>query len=110
MTPPVVFLDKLAAARPLNGVGYPYQIKADDLDKNFFAATLIIDEKLVEQVNSSNNHAQRRLRISGGTQAGQLAYWNGSDYVAFSAPPGSGTSVLGAVDGVLTWIATEECP
>jgi len=49
MTPPVVFLDRLSAARPLNGVGYPYQIKADDLDKNFFAATLIIDNKLVEQ-------------------------------------------------------------
>ena len=109
MNPPVVFADKLAAVRPINGVGYPYQIKADDLDKNFFAATLIIDEKLVEQVNSSNNHAQRRLRISGGTQDGQLAYWNGTDYVPFSSPPGSGTHVLGAVGGTIQWIATEEC-
>lgn len=109
MNPPVVFADKLAAVRPINGVGYPYQIKADDLDKNFFAATLIIDDKLVEQTNSGNNHAQRRLRISGGTQDGQLAYWNGSDYVAFSAPPGSGTYVLGSVGGTIQWIATEEC-
>lgn len=107
MTPPVAFADKLAAARPINGVGYPFQIKADDLDKNFFAATLIIDEKLVEPIAS--NHPQRRLRISGGTQDGQLAYWNGSDYVAFSAPPGGGTYVLGAIDGAIAWIETEEC-
>jgi hypothetical protein len=25
------------------------------------------------------------------------------------APPGSGTYVLGAVDGVIKWIATEDC-
>ena len=109
MNPPVIFADKLASVRSINGVGYPYQIKADDLDKNFFAATLIIDNKLVEQTNSGNNHAQPRLRISGGTQDGQLAYWNGSDYVAFSSPPSSGTYVLGAIGGTIQWIATEEC-
>lgn len=108
MSPPVIFLNKLAAARSINGVGYPYQIKADDLDKNFFAATLEIDPKLVEQKTAGNNHSQRRIRIKGGTQIGSIAYWDGNDYVPLN-PPGGGLSVLASSGGTPFWLTTEDC-
>lgn len=87
--PPVSFDSaKKAAGNPSNG-GYPYQIRADDLDKNFVWATLEINAGLVEQTTGQGGHPQRKLKIP--------------------AVPGSGTHVLGAVDGTLTWLATEEC-
>jgi hypothetical protein len=69
--------------------GYPYQIKAADLDKNFVFATLEIDPTLVEEKSGQEGFTKRRLKIP--------------------AVPSSGTYVLGSVSGVLTWIATEEC-
>jgi len=69
--------------------GYPYQISATDLDKNFVFATLDVDESLIEQVSGTGGHPQRRLKIP--------------------AAPKSGTHVLGAVGGTLKWIAAEEC-
>jgi len=47
------------------------------------------------------------------TVVGQLLRWSGSTWTpveVLPATPGSGTYVLGAVSGTLTWIATEECP
>lgn len=128
MTPPITFVDKLATPRSQSGAGYPYQIKANDLDVNFYYATLIVDDQLVEQVQS-RKYIQRRLKIPAGTQDGQILYWNGTEYTLaapgtstgqilywtgeawapFSAPPASGTHVLGSVNGNLQWIATEEC-
>jgi hypothetical protein len=69
--------------------GYPYQIKSADLMRNFVFATLDVDESLTEQTTGQGGHPARRLKIP--------------------AVPASGTHVLGAVDGALTWIATEEC-
>jgi hypothetical protein len=69
--------------------GYPYQLSAGDLDKNFVFATLDADPSLVETKTGAGGHTQRRLKIP--------------------AAPASGTHVLGAVGGTLQWIATEEC-
>jgi hypothetical protein len=88
-TPPVSF-QTLAqtAGNPAVG-GYPYQIRASDLDKNFVFATLDADASLIEITTGQGGHTARRLKIP--------------------AAPSSGTHVLGAVGGVLKWIATEEC-
>ena len=87
--PPVSF--QQAIQQPANpGLGgYPYQIRASDLDKNFVFATLDVDESLIESITGTGGHPQRKLKIP--------------------AVPGSGTHVLGVVDGSLQWIATEEC-
>jgi len=87
--PPVSF--QQAAQRggnPASG-GYPYQLSARDLDQNFVFATLDADNSLIETKTGAGGHPQRRLKIP--------------------AVPGSGTHVLGAVNGALQWIATEEC-
>lgn len=76
------------AKNPASG-GYPYSLKGSDLDKNFFYAALDVDPSLVEKTSGPGGHVGRRLRIP--------------------AVPGSGTHVLGAVNGSLEWIATEEC-
>jgi hypothetical protein len=77
-----------SGGNPASG-GYPYQIRASDLDKNFVFATLDADESLIETTTGQGGHQARKLKIP--------------------AVPGGGTFVLGAVDGALTWIATEEC-
>jgi hypothetical protein len=71
------------------GKDYPYAIKASDLMKNFVFAMLDIAGGLYEETTGSGGYRQRRLKIP--------------------APPGSGTHVLGCVDGSVRWIATEEC-
>lgn len=87
--PPVSFQEKAqSGGDPATG-GYPYQLKASDLDKNFVFATLDADPSLIETTTGQGGHAGRKLKIP--------------------AAPSSGTHVLGAVDGALTWIATEEC-
>ena len=70
--------------------GYPYQIKAADLDQNFVFAALDADDTLIEKTTGQGGHLARKLKI----------------------PPiisGSNTYVLGTVKGELKWIATEEC-
>ena len=73
---------------PASG-GYPYTIKGSDLMRDFVFAALDTEDALVETVTGQGGHPQRRLKIP--------------------APPTGGTYVLGAVDGALSWIATEEC-
>jgi hypothetical protein len=84
---PVDF-EKLTGKTPTPG-GYPYQLKAADLQRNFVYAALDADASLIENTTGPGGHTQRRLKIP--------------------AVPGSGTHVLGTVDGTLQWIATEEC-
>jgi hypothetical protein len=57
--------------------------------RNFVFGALDADPSLIETTTGQGGHTARRLKIP--------------------AAPSSGTHVLGAVDGVLTWIATEEC-
>jgi hypothetical protein len=86
---PVDFEAKARGAKPPNGAGYPAQISAGDLMRNFVFGALDADPSLIETTTGQGGHTARRLKIP--------------------AAPSSGTHVLGAVDGVLTWIATEEC-
>lgn len=114
-TPPVSF-DALAktAANPASG-GYPYQLKGADLDKNFTFATedFLSEHFSVSTTLGAGGHQQRKVAlkvpVEAGTEINQLAVWNGTSWSPFDAHPTSGTHVLGAVDGVLQWIATEEC-
>ena len=89
MTLPVDFEALARAAKNASGGGYPVQISAADLMRNFNFAALDADPSLIETTTGQGGHTARRLKIP--------------------AAPSSGTHVLGAVDGVLTWIATEEC-
>jgi len=77
------------AKQPSGGSGYPHQIKASDLMKNFVFATLQVDAEYLETA-TMNGYEARKLKI-------------------LPPSPGSGTYVLGSVNGSLTWIATEEC-
>jgi hypothetical protein len=77
-----------SGGNPASG-GYPYQIRASDLDKNFVFAALDADESLIETTTGQGGHQARKLKIP--------------------AVPSEGTHVLGAVDGTLQWLATEEC-
>lgn len=86
---PVDFEAKARGAKQASGGGYPVQISAADLMKNFAYAALEADPSLIEQTTGQGGHRARKLKIP--------------------AVPGGGTYVLGAVDGSLQWIATEEC-
>lgn len=86
---PVDFQEKARGAKQASGSGYPVQISAADLMRNFVHAALEADETLVTTITGENGYPQRKLKIP--------------------AAPASGTWVLGAVNGVLQWIATEEC-
>jgi hypothetical protein len=88
MNLPVDFSAKIKTA-PTTGGGYPIQLSASDLMRNFVFAALEVDPSLIEQTTGQGGHAARKLKIP--------------------AVPGGGTHVLGAVDGTLQWIATEEC-
>ncbi len=86
---PVDFEAKARGAKPPNGAGYPVQISAADLMRNFVMAALDADPSLIDQTTGQGGHPSRKLKIP--------------------TVPGSGTHVLGAVNGTLQWIATEEC-
>ena len=87
--PPVSFQQKTQGGGNSASGGYPYQLSARDLDKNFVWATLEIDASFVEQTTGQGGHPQRKLKLP--------------------PAPTTGTHVLGAVNGALSWIATEEC-
>lgn len=72
-----------------NPGGYPYQIKASDLQKNFVYCALDASPGLVENFTGPGGHTARRLKIP--------------------SPPATGTHVLASVGGTLQWLATEEC-
>ena len=89
--------------------GYPTQINAADLQKNFVYCALDTADDLVEASTGPGGMATRKLKILPGNKQGQFLYWNGKEYAPFSQPPSSGTWILGAVDGEVDWLATEEC-
>jgi hypothetical protein len=86
---PVDFEAQARAAKSAGGGGYPVQISAGDLMRNFNFAALDADPSLIDQTTGPGGYPSRKLKIP--------------------AVPSSGTHVLGAVGGVLQWIATEEC-
>jgi hypothetical protein len=113
--PPISFSAKAKTASNTATGGYPYTLSGTDLDQNFTFATAAYDKEHfnVTSTMGSGAHAQREVKlmvpIEAGTEAGQFAVWSGTTWTPSIAPPASGTHVLGAVDGVLSWIATEEC-
>lgn len=88
ITFPVDFENKVKAAKGASGTGYPAQISAGDLMKDFAMAALDADATLIEEV-TIGGHKSRKLKIP--------------------AVPTSGTYVLGAISGGLSWLSTEEC-
>lgn len=93
--PPVNF-ENLAkqGGNPAAG-GYPYQIKASDLQKNFVFATEEFSAEDFEEESSSGQggYSRRKIKIKS----------------KLPEQPPTGTHVLGSVEGTLQWIATEEC-
>jgi hypothetical protein len=116
MNLPVSFSEKVKAPAAPGGTGYPHRISAGDLDKNFQYAALDAEPGYIEETSGKEGNKGRRLllppiptedtkflQVSGG----QLGWGDGAN--TLPEIPTSGTHVLGAVDGVLTWIATEDC-
>lgn len=85
---PINFKDKATLPPSVDGTGYPYRISANDLDRNFAYAALDAEDGWIEQT-SAGEHAGRKLKLP--------------------AIPGTGTFVLGCVDGNIQWIETEAC-
>jgi hypothetical protein len=112
---PVDFEAKAREAKSASGGGYPVQLSAADLMRNFVMAALEVDPSLVEDTTGQGGHAARKLKIpavpGGGADPLQLTATGGALSWApgIPTPPAGGTHVLGAVDGALQWIATEEC-
>ena len=111
---PVSFAEKSKQGGNPAAGGYPYQISASDLDKNFVFAALDVDDSLIKSTTGQGGHLARKLNIpavpSGANpqqltaKGGELSWESG-----IPEPPTSGTHVLGSVDGALQWISTEEC-
>jgi hypothetical protein len=85
---PVRFKEKVTNPPSANGTGYPYRISASDLDENFAYAALDAGEGWIEQ-NSAGVYSGRKLKLPD--------------------IPSTGTYVLGCIDGIVQWIATEAC-
>lgn len=89
MNLPVDFDQLAKSAGSASLGGYPYRIKGSDLMKNFVYCNIDGDPTIIENTIGQSGHPSRRLKIP-------------------TVPP-TGTHVLGAVDGILQWLATEEC-
>lgn len=88
-TIPVDFEERVKRPTGTNASDYPYAISARDLMQDFVYAALDADQSLIEEVVGQGGHNSRRLKIP--------------------AAPQSGTYVLGAENGVLKWLETEDC-
>lgn len=89
MNLPVDFDQLAKSAGSASLGGYPYRIKGSDLMKNFVYCNIDGDPTIIENIIGQSGHPSRRLKIP-------------------TVPP-TGTHILGAVDGILQWLATEEC-
>jgi hypothetical protein len=61
MNLPVSFSEKVKQPATQGGGGYPYQIKADDLDKNFVYAALDAEDGYIEETGGQGGHTGRKL-------------------------------------------------
>lgn len=85
---PIDFEEKVKQPPPPGGNGYPYQISAKDLMKNY--------KYLLNRVPSGDND-------------NDMLVWNFGSWILLPAPANTGTFVLGVVDGEMQWMSTEEC-
>lgn len=106
---PVDFQTLAQGPHGQTGSDYPYAIKATDLMKNFVYAALNADESLIEETTGQGGHVQRRLKIDAGANRNEIYFWDGEKITVFESPPLEGTYVLGAQDGVIKWLETEDC-
>jgi hypothetical protein len=115
--PPVSFSQKASASKTSAG-GYPIQISARDLDANFAYATLEASDTSpqgnqqpfsIDEITGPSGHAQRRLIFKPAAPAKDAVFAVLGGALVWLQAPDSGTHVLGSVDGLLSWIATEEC-
>lgn len=112
--PPVDFEEKIRGATGTTNKDYPYAIKATDLMQDFVFATLDIADGIFEETTGLNGYIQRRLKIPAINTDGNRVLASTAGEMSWKQDipdaPTLGTYVLGSVNGVLTWIATEECP
>jgi len=104
---PVDFSQKARDAKSASGGGYPIQISAADLMSDFNYAALDAEAGLITESNGT-----RKLKIPSPSGSNKVLGCDGSSMSwkdDIPAAPTSGTHVLGAVDGTIQWIATEEC-
>jgi len=110
---PVDFEAKARGAKAPNGAGYPVQISAGDLMRNFVFGALDADPSLIDTTTGQGGHTARKLKIPAAPSSGtkNLTATSGALTWADGIPPApsTGTHVLGAVNGTLQWIATEKC-
>ena len=115
--PPIRFSDK-AASTTKGGSGYPIQLSAKDLDANFSWSTMEISSLspqgtpqpfLVDEITGPWGHAQRRLIFNPPPPTKDALFAMAGGTLIWLQAPTTGTHVLGAVNGALQWIATEEC-
>ena len=91
---PVDFVEKLSSASV--GAGYPVQISARDLMRNFSKAALVVS------TNGPQPFTESEKTVGDGKVERELLF--------DPAPPtGDGTYVFGFKDGKFTWLSTEEC-
>ena len=104
---PVDFEAKVKSAKSASGGGYPIQISAADLMKNFKYAALDAEAGIIKE-----NGDSRMLAIPAPSGSNKILGCEGTTMSwkdDIPAAPATGTHVLGCVDGMLQWIATEEC-
>jgi hypothetical protein len=115
--PPISFADKAAATKS-GADGYPVQISARDLDANFTYSTLEISNFSpqgtpqpfsVDEITGPGGHKQRRLIFQPAAPGADAVFAVSGGALVWLQVPTTGTHVLGAKDGALAWLATEEC-
>ena len=116
---PVDFEEKVKQPPAVGGAGYPFQLSAKDLMKNFvYAAVEKADFNRGEngiyffEETGQGGHSQRRIwatSVTPGVNQGDMLYWEGDRYIVLPAPSGSVMHVL-AHDGTTPmWVETEDC-
>lgn len=107
MTFPVDFESLAKGPKSASGGGYPAQISGGDLMKDFKYAALDANEGLITESGGT-----RKLTIPAPSGTNKVLGCEGTAMTwkdDIPIPPTTGTHVLGAVNGTLQWIATEEC-
>lgn len=109
--PPINFEALVKAPKKSSVGGYPYQLSAKDLMRNFVWATLHISDRFVESSQGLAGYAARKLKdpYPEPQAEGQAALISVNGTVQWLNAPKEGTYVLGSITGALTWISTEEC-
>lgn len=106
--PPINFESLVKAPKKSSVGGYPYQLSAKDLMRNFVFATIHVDPDYIETAQGLGGYQARKLKFPPiPSDQSVLIAIDGSP--RWLSAPTAGTYVLGAISGSLGWISTEEC-